>query len=69
MVRVFLVAALLALSLSPLDAREPDQAEKTAPRSRGDLRRDIERISKEIYPPALPARTPIYFRERSRAKR
>lgn len=58
MVRAFLVACVLALSLSPLDAREPDPAEKAALRSRGDLRRDIERISKEIYRPAPPARTP-----------
>lgn len=59
MVRVFLVSALLALSLSPLDARELDQAQKSAPRERGDLRRDIERISKEIYRPAPPpARAP-----------
>lgn len=58
MVRAFLVACLLSLSLSPLDAREPEQREKYAPRERGDLRRDIERISKEIYPPAPPARAP-----------
>lgn len=54
MVRVFLIAALFAVSLSPLDAREPDPAEKSAPRERGDLRSDIERISKEIYRPAPP---------------
>jgi hypothetical protein len=58
MFRVFLVAALLALSMSPLDAREVDDRQKSAPPERGDLRRDIERISKEIYPPAPPARTP-----------
>jgi hypothetical protein len=56
MLRVLVVAALLALSFSPLDAREPDRAQKSAPPARGELRRDIERISKEIYPPAPPAR-------------
>jgi hypothetical protein len=60
MVRALLVAALLALSLSPLDAREANKGRTTdsAPPSRGDLRRDIERISKEIYRPAPPARVP-----------
>ncbi len=58
MVRALLVAALLALSLSPLDAREADDRQKSAPPERGELRRDIERISREIYPPAPPARTP-----------
>jgi hypothetical protein len=58
MVRVLLIAALFAVSLSPLDAREPDQAEKSAPRERGDLRGDIERISKEIYRPAPPTKAP-----------
>lgn len=62
MVRAFLLAALLALSFSPLDAREApkdaQRTEKAAPRERGDLRRDIERISREIYRPAPPARSP-----------
>jgi hypothetical protein len=58
MLRALLVAGLLALSLSPLDAREVEQAQKSTPPSRGDLRRDIERISKEIYRPAPPARAP-----------
>ena len=58
MVRVLLVAALLALSMSPLDAREADDRRKSVPPERGELRRDIERISKEIYAPAPPPRTP-----------
>jgi hypothetical protein len=60
MVKALLVAALLALSLSPLDAREAnkDRTTNSEPPSRGDLRRDIERISKEIYRPAPPARAP-----------
>jgi hypothetical protein len=47
---LFLVAAL-SLSASPLDAapRDVKKVEKT---QRGEeLRRDVERISKEIYPP------------------
>jgi hypothetical protein len=58
MVRALLLAALFALSSSPLDAREADQGQKSTARERGDLRRDIERISKEIYPPAPPPRAP-----------
>jgi hypothetical protein len=46
---VFIVAAI-AVSMSPVDARQPpaknDRAEK---RDSGELRRDVERISKEIY--------------------
>jgi hypothetical protein len=46
---LFLVAAF-AVSLSPVDARQPpamkDRVEK---RDSGELRRDIERISREIY--------------------
>ena len=62
MLRAFLVAALLALSFSPLDAREPAKAApaagKPVARAPGDLRRDIERISSEIYRPAPPVRAP-----------
>ena len=56
--RALLVSALLALSVSPLDAREQGPVTKPPARERGDLRRDIERISKEIYPPAPPPRAP-----------
>jgi hypothetical protein len=56
--RAFLVSCLLALSFSPLDAREPEPVKKPPARERGDLRRDIERISKEIYAPAPPPRAP-----------
>ena len=60
MFRAFLLAALLVLSISPLDAREApkDSTDKSAPREPGDLRRDIERISSEIYRPVPPARAP-----------
>lgn len=65
MFRAFLVAALLALSFSPLDAREPAKAAPPGPatgkpvaRAPADLRRDIERISSEIYRPAPSMRTP-----------
>lgn len=39
------VFAVLAFSMSPLDARESEPTSK-----RADLRRDVERISREIYP-------------------
>jgi hypothetical protein len=51
---VFVLAAL-AVSASPLDAA-PDEGRKM---QKSELRRDVERISKEIYPrqeqPARPA--------------
>jgi hypothetical protein len=47
---LFIVAAL-SVSASPLDAAQPDKnggrIEKT--QRGGDLRRDVDRISKEIY--------------------
>jgi hypothetical protein len=49
----FLAVALLA-SMSPLDAHEqqrPRQERRMEKTQREDLRRDVERISKEIYPP------------------
>ena len=52
--KVLFLAAILSVSVSPLDAapREGKKVEKT---QRGDeLRRDVERISKEIYPPRQP---------------
>jgi hypothetical protein len=58
MFRALLVAALLGVSTSPLDAREPQRTEKAAPRAPRDLRSDIERISREIYRPAPPVRAP-----------
>jgi len=48
---LFIVAAL-SISASPLDAAQPDNGrriEKTQTQSTGDLRRDVDRISKEIY--------------------
>jgi hypothetical protein len=52
---LFLVAAFV-VSMSPVDARQPparsdrveDRMEKR--RESGELARDVERISKEIYP-------------------
>ncbi len=58
MFRVALIAALLAVSASPLGAREPERVEKAAPPVPRDLRSDIERISREIYRPAPPVRVP-----------
>lgn len=52
--KVLFLAAVLSISVSPLDAapRESKKVEKT---QRGDdLRRDVERISKEIYPTRQP---------------
>jgi hypothetical protein len=49
--KVVFIAAALALSISPVDARrppaQPDRVEKRDP---SELRRDVERISREIYP-------------------
>ena len=45
--RVLFVAAALAVSVSPLDAAPRDGKKM----QKSELRRDIERISKEIYPP------------------
>ena len=53
--KVAFVLAALAVSASPLDAA-PDEGRKM---QKSELRRDVERISKEIYPrqeqPARPA--------------
>jgi hypothetical protein len=57
--KVFFVVAAIAFSASPLDAA-PDEGRKMPKAElRSELRRDVERISKEIYPrqeqPARPA--------------
>ena len=52
--KVLFLAAVLSIPVSPLGAapREGKKVEKT---QRGDdLRRDVERISKEIYRPRTP---------------
>lgn len=52
MFRFILVLALLSVSVTPLDARErPKDTKRMEKSERADLRRDVERISKEIYPP------------------
>jgi hypothetical protein len=51
---VFLAVAL-CLSVTPLDAAEGRRTPQT---DRGDLRRDVERISKEIYRPRSEAASP-----------
>ena len=51
----FIIAAF-AVSLSPVDARQPPaRADRTEKPS--DLRRDVERISREIYPERSEARS------------
>ena len=48
---LFIVAAL-SISASPVDAAQADNGrriEKTQTQRGGDLRRDVDRISKEIY--------------------
>jgi hypothetical protein len=46
---LFIVAAL-SISASPLDAAQPDNGKRMEKTQRGgDLRRDVDRISKEIY--------------------
>jgi hypothetical protein len=45
------IAAALCLSASPLDAAAKDGKRIEKTERREDLRRDVERISKEIYRP------------------
>jgi hypothetical protein len=54
MFRLVLVLLLFGVSLSPLDARERGTAQPQG----GELRRDVERISQEIYPPTRGERAP-----------
>ena len=48
MARLLFLLAASVISASPLDAKEGPRAPG---RDRSELRRDIDRISKEIYPP------------------
>lgn len=60
---LFIVVAL-SVSASPLDAAQPDNGRRIDKTQRaGDLRRDLERISREIYrrndpPPRQPQPQP-----------
>ena len=50
--KALFIAAALTVSASPLDAAQSDNGrriEKTQTQRGGDLRRDVDRISKEIY--------------------
>jgi hypothetical protein len=50
--KALFIAAALSVSASPLDAAQSDNGrriEKTQTQRGGDLRRDVDRISKEIY--------------------
>ena len=52
-----LVLAFLAVSASPVDARErPKDTKRMEKSERADLRRDVDRISKEIYAPPRDSR-------------
>jgi hypothetical protein len=53
--KIAFVALALAVSVSPVDAapRKVEKSQRTE-----DLRRDVERISKEIYPPQRPQQRP-----------
>lgn len=54
MFKLLLVLLLFGVSLSPLDAREREAAQRQG----GELHRDVERISQEIYPPTRGERAP-----------
>jgi hypothetical protein len=62
--KVLFVVAALSLSASPLDAAQPDNGRRIEKTQRGaDLRRDVDRISREIYrrndpPPRQPSPRP-----------
>jgi hypothetical protein len=66
---LFIVAAL-SVSASPLDAAQSDNGRRAEQTQRGgDLRRDVERISREIYrrndpPPRQPQPQPQPQRRR-----
>ena len=49
--KVAFIAAALAISMSPADARKPPaQGARVEKREPSELKRDVERISREIYP-------------------
>ena len=58
--KVLFIVAALSVSASPLHAAQPDNGRRIERTQRGDdLRRDVERISREIYrrndpPPRQP---------------
>jgi hypothetical protein len=58
--KALLIAAALSVSASPLDAAQSDNGKRIEKTQRGgDLRRDVDRISREIYrrndpPPRQP---------------
>jgi hypothetical protein len=62
--KALFIAAALSVSASPLDAAQPDNGTRIEKVERGgDLRRDVERISREIYrrndpPPRQPQPPP-----------
>lgn len=68
--KALFMAAALSVSASPLDAAQPDNGRRSGETQRGaDLRRDLERISREIYrrsdpPPRQPQPQPPPQRRR-----
>jgi hypothetical protein len=48
--KALFIVVVLSISASPLDAAQPDNGKRMEKTQRGgDLRRDVDRISKEIY--------------------
>ena len=57
--KLLFLAVAFTLSVSPLDAAPRQDEKKVDKRERAaELRRDVERISKEIYPPRGRERQP-----------
>ena len=57
--KLLFLAAAFAVSASPVDARQPPaRNDWAAKRDPGELRRDVERISKEIYRPRSDLTSP-----------
>jgi hypothetical protein len=52
--KLLFVVAAVTFSASPLDAAPRDGKDADS-RERGELARDVERISREIYPPPTKA--------------
>ena len=56
--KLVFLAAVLTLSMSPLDAAQNDSRNAQQSGRGSELRRDVERISREIYPPRSDSAPP-----------